>query len=152
MPAAAPIRALLAGSIDYAGLFPPASLELEPALANHGRYVHDKRFMDARHVRAADCRRFEEYHIASRPLTLSTGCASPRSDRKPRRRTSSDGAPQGVDAIRDLSSRHGAIAGAVQIEIALPSRPGATIDEVSDVLADINLPTFLEAPFETPNA
>ena len=32
MPAAS-LRALLAQAIDYAGLFPPASLELEPALA-----------------------------------------------------------------------------------------------------------------------
>ena len=38
MPAAA-LRALLTRSIDYAGLFPPAGLELEPALENHARYI-----------------------------------------------------------------------------------------------------------------
>ncbi|MGI8431482.1 MAG: hypothetical protein ACR2MW_04215 [Chthoniobacterales bacterium] len=38
MPAAA-LRALLTRSIDYAGLFPPAGLELEPALENQARYV-----------------------------------------------------------------------------------------------------------------
>ncbi len=38
MPAAA-LRALLTHSIDYAGLFPPAGLELEPALENHAHYV-----------------------------------------------------------------------------------------------------------------
>ena len=31
-------RALLDGLIDYAGLFPPADLDLEPAIANHARY------------------------------------------------------------------------------------------------------------------
>jgi hypothetical protein len=32
------LRALLAGIIDYAGLFPPAELELEPALRNYAEY------------------------------------------------------------------------------------------------------------------
>jgi hypothetical protein len=39
MPAAASLRALLAHAIDYAGLFPPASLALEPALRNYADYV-----------------------------------------------------------------------------------------------------------------
>lgn len=38
MPAAA-LRALLARSIDYAGMFPPCALELEPALKNQAAYV-----------------------------------------------------------------------------------------------------------------
>jgi hypothetical protein len=33
------LRALLANSIDYAGLFPPADLALAPALTNHAAYV-----------------------------------------------------------------------------------------------------------------
>jgi hypothetical protein len=41
MAAAASLRALLARSIDYAGLFPPCSLELEPALLNQAAYVRD---------------------------------------------------------------------------------------------------------------
>jgi hypothetical protein len=32
------LRALLSGIIDYAGLFPPASLPLEPAIRNYARY------------------------------------------------------------------------------------------------------------------
>src|SRR3954468_9419049 len=38
MPAAS-LRALLARSIDYAGMFPPCALELEPALENQARFV-----------------------------------------------------------------------------------------------------------------
>jgi hypothetical protein len=38
MPAAS-LEALLAKSIDYAGMFPPCSLALEPALQNHAQYV-----------------------------------------------------------------------------------------------------------------
>ncbi len=34
----ASLRALLTGAIDYAGLFPPAKLPLEPALRNYARY------------------------------------------------------------------------------------------------------------------
>ena len=47
--AAASLRALLAHSIDYAGLFPPCSLDLEPALKNHARYVrlHDRWMLGA---------------------------------------------------------------------------------------------------------
>ena len=33
------LRALLAGSVDYAGLFPPAGLALQPALDNHASYL-----------------------------------------------------------------------------------------------------------------
>jgi len=35
------LRAFLSGLIDYAGLFPPASLDLETAIHNHARYVRD---------------------------------------------------------------------------------------------------------------
>ena len=38
---AASLGALLAHSIDYAGIFPPCSLALEPALQNQARYVRD---------------------------------------------------------------------------------------------------------------
>lgn len=38
MPAAS-LRALLEHSIDYAGMFPPCSLDLEPALNNQAQYV-----------------------------------------------------------------------------------------------------------------
>src|SRR4029077_20224667 len=37
--AAASLRALLTRSIDYAGMFPPCSLELEPALKNQAEYA-----------------------------------------------------------------------------------------------------------------
>ena len=36
----ASLETLLAKSIDYAGMFPPCSLALEPALQNHAEYVH----------------------------------------------------------------------------------------------------------------
>ncbi len=47
----ASLRALLAGSIDYAGLFPPANLTLEPTLRNYAAYARcDESWMLARCV------------------------------------------------------------------------------------------------------
>ena len=39
MAVSASLQALLRNSIDYAGMFPPCSLALEPALRNHASYV-----------------------------------------------------------------------------------------------------------------
>jgi len=39
MAASASLRALLDQAIDYAGMFPPCDLPLEPALQNHAKYV-----------------------------------------------------------------------------------------------------------------
>ncbi|HQY88835.1 MAG TPA: hypothetical protein PK402_09260 [Tepidisphaeraceae bacterium] len=38
----AAIRALMTGVIDYAGLFPPAALALEPAIRNYARYLNSE--------------------------------------------------------------------------------------------------------------
>lgn len=35
------LRAFMAGLIDYAGLFPPAILDMEPAIGNYARYLGD---------------------------------------------------------------------------------------------------------------
>src|SRR5437016_7478710 len=37
--AAASLRALLMRSVDYAGMFPPCNVELEPALKNQSEYA-----------------------------------------------------------------------------------------------------------------
>jgi hypothetical protein len=34
-----PVRALLEGLIDYAGLFPPAKLDMRPAVENYAAYL-----------------------------------------------------------------------------------------------------------------
>ncbi|CAN5353030.1 hypothetical protein BH09PLA1_BH09PLA1_26150 [soil metagenome] len=47
----ASIRALLSELIDYAGLFPPAALELEPAIRNYAQYVRgEDRWMLGRFI------------------------------------------------------------------------------------------------------
>ena len=42
MAVSASLRALLDRAIDYAGMFPPCDLPLEPALQNHARYVRSR--------------------------------------------------------------------------------------------------------------
>lgn len=71
------LHALLHELIDYAGLFPPARLPLDAALANYARYVAEPdRWMLARFVLpAARLAELDEAHLApfsaERPLRLS---------------------------------------------------------------------------------
>jgi hypothetical protein len=61
--AAASLRALMAGTLDYAGLFPPASLEMSDSVANYARYrEHAQRWLLGRFVLPAS--RFEEFLAA----------------------------------------------------------------------------------------
>jgi len=69
------LRALLSGIIDYAGMFPPARLDLKPALENYCRYRRDSdawmlgRFVcPASHL--AECGRALEDGGADGPLPL----------------------------------------------------------------------------------
>jgi hypothetical protein len=54
------LRALMAGTLDYAGLFPPASLDMSAGVANYARYrEHPQRWLLGRFVLPAS--RFEEF-------------------------------------------------------------------------------------------
>ena len=82
MPAAS-LEALLAKSIDYAGMFPPCSLALEPALQNQAQLCAIIRSVDAQRIRSARrtirCGDNNSFHS----LILRIRSVSPRSDRKP---------------------------------------------------------------------
>lgn len=63
------LRALLEGLIDYAGLFPPAGLEMEPAVRNYLRYREDDdRWMLGRFIVPAG-RRAELEQVLGSPAT-----------------------------------------------------------------------------------
>jgi hypothetical protein len=51
-----------------------------------------------------------------------------------------------ADTLHDFTRHYGATASATQIEMALPSQPGASMSEARDALAGLQLPTFWEAP------
>jgi hypothetical protein len=128
MPSAA-LRALLARSIDYAGMFPPCSLDLEPALKKQAAYVRDAdswmlstfvlpvaQFQNA----AAHLSMFDAQH----PLRISA--LGPR-----------DGdIKQIVESIRAFQKEHVDLATIDQLEMPL----------VGDLpRINLNLPTFWEA-------
>ena len=145
MKTPASLRALLAGSVDYAGLFPPASLDLGQALRNHAAYLRHSdvwmlgafilpmaKFEDA----SALLGKFSPVH----PLRLSA------------LGTKTENAAQFMialaetaAAIRRFHAQHGATAFVTQIEMALPTQPGVHLAEAEGVLADLHLPTFWEA-------
>ncbi len=145
MPAAASLRALLTGAIDYAGLFPPASLALEPAVENHGRYVREpEHWMLGAFVLPVS--RFEAVSMLLRPFdvehrlrisALGAKTDTPGEFAAALRKTS--------DTIHEFEMRHGATASATQIEMALAGQTGATITEAGEALSQRQMPTFWEA-------
>jgi hypothetical protein len=145
MPAAS-LRALLERSVDYAGLFPPASLDLAPALQNHSAYVRDPdvwmlgafilpvaKFPDA----APALGKFDVEH------RLSISALGAKTDHACEFAASLAAA---ADAIRQFGNEHGAYAAVTQIEMPLPTQPGANVSEAAETLAEAQLPAFWETP------
>ena len=145
MPAAS-LRALLERSIDYAGLFPPANLELEPALRNQATYVREPeawmlgafvlpvgKFGDASAF-------FDGFDVEHR---LSVSALGAKTEQAADFAVALRGA---ADAIRGFEQQHGAIAHVTQIEMALPGQPGASVTDAADALAGLQMPAFWESP------
>ena len=140
----ASLRALLTGTVDYAGLFPPANLELEPALKNHAAYVRsDDAWMlgafilpIAKFDAALDLSPFDVQHR----LHISALCA--RTEHAAEFRAA---LAEAAEAIRNFNSKHGAIASISQIEVPIAAQPGATIGDTAELLGDLQVPIFLEA-------
>ncbi len=142
----ASLRALLAGSIDYAGLFPPADLALEPALRNQAAYVRDAdewllgafilpvaKFEDAA----------ESLSLFSADHPLRVSALGPKTENAAGFMTALRAT---ADAIRAFNARHSPVARVEQIEIPLPAQPGVHLGEANAILGDLNLPTSWEAP------
>jgi hypothetical protein len=144
MPSAS-FRALLAQSIDYAGLFPPCSLDLEPALRNQASYTRSEdawmlgsfilpiaKFDEAKEYLSP----FDQKH----PFRISALGAKTESSFA-FRETLTDY----MQTMRELVKSRSAILSITQLEMPLPT----DVDET--LLADTRptlegLPTFLETP------
>jgi len=144
MPAAS-LRALLAHAIDYAGLFPPATLALEPALANYGEYI---RMPDAWMLGAfilpvaqfsAATRGLSQFDAAN-PLRVSA--LGPKTDNTDTFLASLDGA---MEAIRSFRAACRGVALIDQFEMALPAEVTAPTLKMIRSRTDPQLRTFLEA-------
>lgn len=141
----ASLRALLANSIDYAGLFPPASLDLEPALRNQAAYLRDEDvWMLGTFV--LPITKFEEVSGLLGNFTpkhrLRVSALLAKSENASQ---FMNALKEGAEAIRQFQERHGQSASVTQIEIALPLQPGVHLADANALLADLNLPTFWEA-------
>ncbi len=143
--AAASLRALLAGSIDYAGLFPPATLTLEPALRNYAEYARSaESWMLGAFILPWE--KFEEAAANLAPFDveyrLRVSALGPKTDNAAE---FIEELLVGADAIRAFDAQHGAIASITQIEMALPTEPGASLADTNRALAGLDVPTFWEA-------
>ncbi|MFL6569798.1 MAG: hypothetical protein ACJ8HQ_11790 [Chthoniobacterales bacterium] len=142
----ASLRELVTGSVDYAGLFPPASLTLEPAVANYADYI-----------RTSDAWMLGAFVLPLAKFDDVSGSLS-RFDVEHRFRISAlgpktDTPEQFISAlhsaaktIRDFQSRHGAIATVSQIELPLATQPGATFAQTYEALDGLQVQLFVEAP------
>lgn len=141
--AAASLRALLAGAIDYAGLFPPATLTLEPALRNYAGYLRSaESWMLGAFILPWE--KFEETNLTPFDVEhrLRVSALGPKTEH------ASEFIEElltGVDAIRAFNARHGAITAITQIEMASPNEPGASLADIHRALAEWAVPTFWEA-------
>src|SRR6266567_4278009 len=140
MPLAASLRALLGRSIDYAGMFPPCSLELEPALQNQARYVRSAdswmlsafvlpigKFADA----AKLVSQFDHYH----PLRISAlGGKTENAKNFAAELTNA------IETIRAFQKEHGNKVSVVQLEMFLPADVDlAGLNETASAIGDLKL-------------
>jgi hypothetical protein len=148
--AAASLRALLTRSIDYAGMFPPCDLELEPALKNQAQYVRAPdswmlstfvlpvaKFSDA----AALVSQFDKQH----PLRISALAAKTENAKDFLAELKN-----AAEVIRSFQKQHVYLVSVVQLEMFLPQDVDlAKLNETTGLLGDLKLQTFWETPAES---
>ncbi|HKR54351.1 MAG TPA: hypothetical protein VJR93_08390 [Chthoniobacterales bacterium] len=142
---AASLRALLAHSIDYAGMFPPCQLQLEPALKNQSEYLSTPdawmlsafvlpvdQFASAKQLLSE----FDPLHPL-RVSALGSKTESAEAFREALARTNL--------AVRSLSAHNVDLVSVTQLEMFLPGDVDAPLlSEAGSMLG--NLPVFWEAP------
>lgn len=148
---ARPIHALLQGLIDYAGLFPPAKLDMPASVRNYERYLQSQHaWMLGRFILPVS--RLEEFRTASRGVLPTSG----EDDEPWPLSVLIDGELDvDLDAIYAFNREHAiesnglAVIDAVEIKVPLEGgSPSATfVDETLDRVPDELFPFFeLPAP------
>lgn len=139
------LRALLEQSIDYAGMFPPCSLELEGALINQAGYVHsdDSWMLNAFVLPVGQfdaARQFLPQFDPMRPLCISA--LGPRTENAA---AFCEALEETDEAIRSLSAHNVDLVSIRQLEMSLPDDvDSGLLDEARSILG--SLPAFWEAP------
>jgi hypothetical protein len=145
--AASSLRALLEHSIDYAGMFPPCSLELEPALTNQARYARlEENWMLNAFVlpvgQFAAAKQFLSQFEPAHPLSISA--LGPKTENATAFR---EALIETDTAIRSLSAHNVDLVSISQLEMFLPGDADSNLlNEARSIVGD--LPAFWEAPAE----
>jgi hypothetical protein len=153
MPAS--LRALLERSIDYAGMFPPCSLGLEPALKNQAQYVRSPDtwmlstfVLPVAQFEAAekDLSQFDPKHA------LRISALGPKTE------TAAEfiaALKTVTEAIRSFQTQHADLVSVVQLEMPLPTNnagPARTdlgvLNEARSAIGDLKLQAFWEGPID----
>ena len=142
---AASLRALLAHSIDYAGMFPPCSLALDTALRNQAEYVRSpEAWMLGAFVLPTEkfdaTRQLLSQFDAQHPLRVAAlGAKTPSAD------VFLEAVDDADAAIRSLSRHNVDLISMSHLEMFLPKDVDvASLNEARSILGD--LPVFWEAP------
>ena len=146
MPAAS-LYALLNHSIDYAGLFPPAELALEPALQNQSTYVRSpERWMLGAFIlpiaKFAEARTQLAHFHPDYPLRISA--LGPKVAKAAEFRPALEKA---AEAIKEFLAEHKGMVSIRQLEMPLPPGPiPKSLGVARATLGDLALNAFWEAP------
>jgi len=146
MPAAS-LRALLEHSVDYAGMFPPSSLELEPALTNHAHYagLHDRWMLNVFVLPVGKFDAVRQFLGLFAPYRrLSVSALGPKTESA----TAFLEALEETDvAIRSLAAHNIDLVSISQLEMFLPGDVDSNLlNEARSIVG--SLPAFWEAPAE----
>lgn len=145
--AAASLRALLERSIDYAGMFPPCALDLEPALANHACYVRldDSWMLNAFVLPVGQfdaAKQFLSQFDPAHPLSISA--LGPRTENAS---AFLEALAETDAAIRSLAAHNVDLVSISQLEMFLPGDVDSSLlNEARSIVG--SLPAFWEAPAE----
>ncbi len=146
MPVAS-LCALLEHAIDYAGLFPPAELTLEPALQNQAAYLRlADRWMLGAFILPID--KFAEARVQlsqfDREHPLQISALGPKTEKAAEFRLALETA---AEAIKEFAAAGKGAVAIEQFEMPLPAGPVAdSLGAARAILGDRTLRVFWEAP------
>jgi hypothetical protein len=148
MSTPATLSVLLDGLIDYAGLFPPANLDMQPMVDTYRRVMLDPRgWMVGRVI--VPVSRLEEFELAAQALLPDEEEADPWCISALASPCGSDGLAADLDAIARFNARHSEAGGgsAVIDVVELKGTEAKLIDQALDMLPDTLFP-FVEIPLD----
>jgi hypothetical protein len=146
MMSAASLRALLAQSIDYAGMFPPCNLGLEPALKNQAEYIRtpDAWMLGTFVLPVAQFEgasaKLSQFN-AKYPLRISALGTKMQTAADFRAVLKST-----IAAVRSFFEKHGDLVSIDQLEMPLPPDTDLLLlADIRAIVGDLTLQTFWEA-------